>query len=512
MSIKRLSRREVLRAGSALLPAIAVPGVLFPGSADAQTTTSTFDFYISPSGSDSNAGTQASPWSITALNTKQTIYSGKRVGLLPGTYGVGSLMSSNRDSPALRINGGTAAAPTVIAATSRGQAVIAANNGAYGGGTANTCAVLGHKSTAPQQGYVTIDGLKFTGGSYQVIEMGNYDFSGPVISGIVIRNCEFTNNNCANTPAAVGGNCAQISIYKNSGTLLSNNYHHDNYGDGGPGSADHFSALYQWQSSGTTIEYCTLVNSGNLHGKEGSNQGTTIRYCYIDVSSLVTGQNQSGIQGFDGATTGGMTQRSAFHHNVIVFSNLAFDLQSELNNGGWTTPLAIYNNTLIAKSGWSTGIVFYEQTSGSRLLTAYNNLFFLSSASSGYGYSLTNKDAFSLVNYNLYGTSAKWTTVGGGAWNSIGAAGYSSMAAWQAAIAGAAGADANSPSALAVFSNAGANALQYQVSSGPAYQAGRVGGVSSGSVVNIGAWDGTVSRIGYDSQSVIPGAPVLSVS
>ncbi len=272
MSTGRLSRRDILRTGGVLLPAVAVPGLFFPRTAHPQAAVS-FDFYISPSGSDGNAGTQASPWAITSLNTKQSTYSGKRVGLLPGTYNVGSLMSSNRDSPALRINGGASGSPTVIAATSRGQAVIAANNGSYGGGSANICAVLGHKSTAPKQGYVTIDGLKFTGGSYQVIEMGNYDFSGPVISGIVIKNCEFTGSNATNTPKAVGGNCAQISIYKNSGTLLSNNYHHDNYGDGGPGSADHFSALYQWQSSGTTIEYCTLINSGNLHGKEGGQSG-----------------------------------------------------------------------------------------------------------------------------------------------------------------------------------------------------------------------------------------------
>ena len=60
-----------------------------------QPSGTTFDYYVSTTGSDSNAGTLASPWAITAINTKQATYAGKRVGLLPGTYDVSGLMGTN---------------------------------------------------------------------------------------------------------------------------------------------------------------------------------------------------------------------------------------------------------------------------------------------------------------------------------------------------------------------------------------------------------------------------------
>lgn len=505
-----VSRRELLRAGSLLVPGLVVaPGFLLP-AARAQSASS-YDYYIAPTGADGNPGTQSSPWAITAINSKQAQYAGRRVGLLDGTYNVGPMMTQNRDVPALRINGGSASSPTVIAAVHRGAAVISANDGAYGGGN-NSCAVLGHKSTAPQQGYITIDGLKFTGGSYQIIEIGNYDFTGPVVPGVLIQNCEFTDNNCSATQIAIGGNCAQITLNRTSGTILRNNYHHDNVGALGLNSADHFSALYQWQSSGTVVEYCTLINSGNFHGKEGGNQGTTIRNCYIDVSSFTSGQNRSGIQGFDGAPTSGMTQPSSFHNNIIVYNYLALDLQAELNNGGWSTPLAIYNNTIVAASSWTAGLIYYEQTAGARLLRFYNNLFLDSGiAPTSYGYTLANIDAFTLTDYNIYGGHAAWSTVKGGQWNSTSATGYPSFAAWQSSLSGSTGADAHSQNAVVAVVGIGLNALKYQLTTGIALGAGRVGGVAAGAAVNVGAWDGVVTQIGSGTL-VVPNSPVLNVS
>jgi hypothetical protein len=509
-----LSRRDVLRRGALLAPGLIILPNFLLSVARGQAVAS-FDYYISPGGSDNNPGTQASPWAITALNSKQSTYGGKRVGLLDGTYNVGSMMTNNRDSPALNINGGTATSPTVLAAVNPGSATITANNGSYGGGN-NTCAVLGHKSTSPQQGHVTLDGLKLTGGSYQVVEIGNYDNSGPILTGVIIQNCEFTGNDCSTSSNALGGNGAQISLYRNSGTILRNNYHHSNVGMHGVGSADHFSALYQWQTSGTIVEFCTLINTGNLHGKEGGNQGTTIRNCYIDVASFTSGQNRSGIQGFDGAPTSGLTQSSTFHNNIIVYSYAAVDIQAELNNGGWSTPVAIYNNTFVAVQSWDTGLVYYERTAGSRLLRFYNNLYFDNGHSGGYGYLLANGDAPGLIDYNIYGGHPSWSTVPGGQVNSSGITRYSSVSAWQASVSGSTGADAHSQSAVVTFSNAGQNALQYKITSGPAFGTGRVGGVASGAACNIGAWDGTVTQIGVGSTTTVPtavpDAPTLSVS
>ena len=83
-----------------------------------------------------------------------------------------------------------------------------------------------------------------------------------------------------------------------------------------------------------------------------------------------------------------------------------------------------------------------------------------------------------------------------------------SFSTWKSAIGG----DTHSSTISAKpFTNNGAYALQYQVQAGsPAYQAGRVRGVASGAICHIGAWDGTVTQIGYSSGGIVqPNPPVL---
>src|SRR5580700_7034678 len=112
--IPMFTRRTLLKRGGCAVLASAVP--MLVRTARAQTTS--YNFYISPTGSDSNAGTQASPWSINAINTKQALYAGKSVGVLPGTYNIHgliqSLPSGSQQTAALSINGGTSGSPTLI--------------------------------------------------------------------------------------------------------------------------------------------------------------------------------------------------------------------------------------------------------------------------------------------------------------------------------------------------------------------------------------------------------------
>jgi hypothetical protein len=503
-----LSRRELLRVGSLLVPAATlVPGI-FTRVAHAQTPP-TFDYYIAPNGSDSNPGTGGSPWAITAINSKRSTYSGKRVGLLNGTYNVGFLMSTTRDAPALNIDGGSSGSPTFIGAVNARQAIITANNGSYGGGNGNQSSMLAHNKSVPHQGYVTVDGLVLSGASTFCFEVGNYDFTNNALPGVVLQNCEITGNSAANSSVASGVNLCVIALFKATGFRCHNCYIHDNFGWS---DASHFSATYVWQSQGTTFEYCTLVNTGGLHGKEAANQGTTIQYNYIDWTNGPTGQNGACIMGFDGAPQGGLTQTTSIHNNILLGNDEFMDLEAELNNGGWTTPVLIYNNTMISTSGISDdGVRWFEQNPGSRLLKFYNNLFFDSGhAPGGYGYVIANSGAFALCDYNCYGGSSRWTLVPPGSHSSAGANTYSSLSAWQAAIS----ADAHSQNGVAAFSNGGALAQKYRVTSGLAYQAGKVGGVSSGATVNIGAWDGIATQIGSSTTGgvTIPDPPILSVS
>ena len=110
----------------------------------------------------------------------------------------------------------------------------------------------------------------------------------------------------------------------------------------------------------------------------------------------------------------------------------------------------------------------------------------------GYGYFLVNADAFALIDYNLYSGGALWTTVPAGNHTSSGATSHTSLTSWQSAVGG----DAHSITTAPTFTNAGSYALQYTTTTGSAYQAGRVGGLSSGAPINLGAWDGNVTQIG----------------
>ena len=111
-----VTRRTVLKKGGCIALASAVP--LFIRTARAQSAT-TFNYYISPTGSNSNPGTLASPWAISALNSLGSTYAGKSIGFLPGNYSAYALCQASGvgggdDYCAYSIQGGTASSPTYI--------------------------------------------------------------------------------------------------------------------------------------------------------------------------------------------------------------------------------------------------------------------------------------------------------------------------------------------------------------------------------------------------------------
>src|SRR5271166_3668406 len=75
-----LTRRKLLKDSGIAALAAASSNLLL--RAARSQTPPTFNYYIAPNGDDNNAGTLASPWSITALNTKMSTYSGKSIGII----------------------------------------------------------------------------------------------------------------------------------------------------------------------------------------------------------------------------------------------------------------------------------------------------------------------------------------------------------------------------------------------------------------------------------------------
>lgn len=526
--IHATTRRQLLKAGGVLIPAAVVaPGILWRTARAAMAAT-TFDYYISPNGSDSNPGTLAAPWAITAINTKQSTYAGKRLGLLPGTYRVSSLMGTNENVAALTIAGGSGPSnQTYIGSSdasgiySRGAATLQANdNGYYGGGNGNQSPIMAARSGA---NYWTVDGLRFTGFSMWAFHVGNSPSGGACITGWTIQNCEFTGGNDQSNTTSNGVNCGVIIVYASVNGLVTNNWFHDNVGST---DTQHWSCVYQWglgntPTAGNVYSYNTIVKSGNLHGKEAPQYNTEIAYNYIDMTGTLSTSEYCGaaIMGFmaDGGNAGGTATK--WHHNVIRANVMALDFNNDNPTHSYTdSPLYIYNNTIVLIGKQTNGFVSggYDGSGSGHQVSAYNNLYYDNGQSvSTYGYWLTNTDVFALCDYNIYGSWNSFCTVSPGANTSAGMVSRGSLSAWASAIGGLevhSSTNSSNP-----FASAGVDALQYQIaSSSPAYEAGRVGGTPTGAICHVGAWDGTVTRIGCDFAdgviSVLPDPPSLSVS
>src|SRR5690348_7718458 len=204
------TRRQAIQSIGASTVALAVSsilapkahGLIFTGGSAATSAGQPFDFYISTTGSDTNAGTLASPWAITAINTKQATYAGKRLGLLPGTYDVSSLMGTNENVAALTLIGGSSSsAQTYVGSSdssgnySRGTATLDAKgaSGFYGGSNSNQSPIVAARSGC---NFWTVDGVKFIGFSMWAFHVGDSPGSGSAPTHWTIQNCEFTGGNC----------------------------------------------------------------------------------------------------------------------------------------------------------------------------------------------------------------------------------------------------------------------------------------------------------------------------
>jgi hypothetical protein len=533
-----MSRRDVLRAGGLLLPATLLAPALFTRVSQAASS-GAFDYYISTNGNDSNPGTLALPWAITAINTQRSAYAGKRLGILPGTYNVSSLMGPFH-SPALQINGGpNSSTPTFIGssnATGQYQAGTATldakgSSGFYGGGNSNLSTVIGAANgtsggsggpgTPPNWGNWILDGIQITGFSLWAIQVGSYDSTGGQVPNVTIQNCIIHDGNSANAPYS-GVHVGPVQLYQYNNCLVSNCWFY-NYSNVNANST-HCQCITVWggvssgssQSVGLTIQLCTFVNSGGIYGiyDTGIISGTTIQQCYFDMTTAGSGTgvpNGVAIMGFGNTGAGGLAG-STFRNNIIRGGG-PIDGYVATAQDQWAAKGACYNNTwdLAGGAGFAAagvGFRFVEASGYSGMFSCYNNLCYDNGASGamGYGYNSGNVDGFAVCDYNIYGTRNTFSTYGTNGGVSVTSQTFSS---WKSAI----GRDAHSSTNSAnPFTNNGPLSLLYQVQTGsPAYQTGRVGGVVSGAVCNVGAWDGTVTQIGYSSGGIsLPGPPVLT--
>lgn len=453
-----------------------------------------FDFYIGPTGSDSNDGlTPETPWAITALNSKRATYTGATVGLMDGTYNVKSLLDANTDIDewALDVDGGMDGSPTIIQSVNPRQAIITAKDGSTYGNAAST-PLLGHSGTTAHRGYVVFDGLKITGHSRLAIRIGIYAV-GSRIPGVIVRNCEFTDMNGSAFGTNSGLNFEQLELNRCTGYKVQNNSFHDNVGEIA-GSNDHFSALLTWECDQGLIEYNTCVNSGGLYAKEWEQWGHTIQYNHVDVSALSSDTSQA-LQDFCGSSVDNGVG-TTIHHNVLIAGQVATLVQT-LGEGGFITPsLSFYNNTCIIKPSIASRGPLFRTVAGQ--LSFYNNIIVDQSAGgSDHAAVAVNVDGPGVMDHNLWHATneVRFSTYSNATDTSRDTVNSHNL--FKSAMGGSN--DANSISGSdPLFVASGANAAYYQLQGeSPAKNAGRIGGTSGGATCDMGAWDGVV-RIGCD--------------
>lgn len=480
MSIYR-SGSNILRFGAGSL--LQVPAA--PAS---------FDFYIGPSGSDSNDGlTPSTPWALTALNTKRALYSpsgvGKRIGLLDGTYSCQSLLGTTSDAPGLDMEGGTPGNPVVLQSVNPLGAILS-GSGSY----TETGPLIGHTpgTGRTHRGYIEFRDFQLTNfNCYLLLNVGIYG-THEGLEGIVYSGLWAHDNTAEGAPGT--DNVEIITLNECSGAIVENNVFEDNINWNNTSDADHLNACLMWQGRGTIFRYNTVIHSGGgFYAKEINSQGNEVYGNYIDCGMYTSGAY--GIYDMTGFNTAGLTETTLVHHNVVISSGSGIYLVATLDlQGGFITPCKIWNNTIVM----TTDATFVEnalgvrtQTAGDGLIEVYNNII-TGDISIDNKMLLTNPGCPGIWNYNLtpVGVSSRLKANNG---SSTTLSDHTSIASLRSAISAAGGISNfdsqgvtnNTPG----FTATGSLAQRYQLDVGsPAAGTGSSDGTTGGSAVDMGAW------------------------
>jgi hypothetical protein len=509
------TRRTLLKRGGYAALATAAPMLI--RTARAQTTS--FNFYIGPNGSDSNPGTQASPWAITSLNNKWTAYAGKSVGILPGTYNVYALVQAGAgfNRPALVVNGGTSGSPTLIQSTTPRGAILTAANPSGGGYPTNNCGMIGqgqYSSAPPNLGNVIIDGLYFTRGfqvalNFYLAQSGSGE-GGP--TGLEIRNCEVFD-----ISGVLDNNVSAIYLQGYTGAWVHNNKLHS-VQPGGGGNADDCAGIYSYYCHSNIYEYNTIYDCNNaIFDKASPNGNHTWRYNYLESNGLTP---QNCVHGGSG---GQLSDKLTIHNNIMLAP------QSGLWDGSGGAvgvnvayqSLLLYNNTCLFAAG-DSGVYF--PAGGSTVsppanVTQYNNVF--SYTSTGFqGAWCYPSPSLVASDYNLVGTyAASSTALGMSTQGNLGTPTLYTLASWRTVFGLDAHSAALNPSFLSpTYTASSLNPLGWALQSGTAGSAsssspGSVGGVTGGALCDMGAWGGASppTQIGcnFGPAGAVPNPPVI---
>lgn len=457
----------------------------------------TFDYYIGPAGSDANPGTQASPWALTALNTKRALYAGKKVGVLPGTYNcislVGGIYANTFSTPAFSIAGGTASAQTVIQSTvARGAILDAGANSTNNAAGQPLIGTLGNGNGGGTAGlgYITIDGFTLINCFNRTISIGaitGAPFTGTTRLKNVIVQHNYCNGLTNNLPAA---NTTAITLYACDGAHVWDN-RIGNISD----TTARGTAIEIWTSINCITEFNTTVagtggQTGGFFHKNSSQANNTIRYNFADLTGA--GTNSSGCVGMD--SDGDGTTTSSIYGNIFVGDQPVNP--AVIVTGGYPNSLCKqlwFNNTFSGIPGCS--VAAFERFGAPGTITFYNNIVARSTVG-GRGDMDTSVSALALADYNCYpsipslGLSADGT-------NNYPTSLVNNLPARTAALpAGCIGKETHSKASPPLFQGTGVEPLRFQLQSASVCKgSGSTTGQVGGAAVDMGAY-GIATQVG----------------
>jgi hypothetical protein len=492
------SRRDVLSRGAGVLCVLALPEFVIQKALSQ--STATLDYYISPTGSDSNPGTQSSPWAITSLhdtNANNSKMAGKKVGMIAGTYSTSSMQSGSSPGdyqhPVLNLPQGTSGSPTVVQSVSGPGTVILDNSSST---TSNP--LIGQNPNLA--GYWTIDGLTIKGNNSTAqafLVSGRYNTfsysssSAAAAHGITVQNCEIYN---LNITGPNGSNYGGMMMQGTNGAVIKNNYIHNVYK---PADATHCHCYEEYGCLGSQIHYNTFANSSGGMDLKAGVSGADIAYNYFYNCTGSSGAVGAicGADGAEGNPNGPGTANVA-HHNI--FDSCSGTHACDVNNIS-AQNLYYYNNTIYDTRSGSNVVADLRSSAISQF---YNNILVTTANTGGgsYGTLALSSGKWSNVSNNCYFLHSS-----NGGWGQ--GTTYNSLAAFQASAGSLdSGSIASNPTFTASITP-GAGTAQFKLGSGSPCIGTGTGGI------NMGAWDGTVTQIGYDfSSGPIPDSPRLIVS
>lgn len=459
------------------------------GTSNATTNASgTFNFYISPTGSDSNNGTSTStPWAITALNSKRATYAGQTVGLMDGTYDIHTMTAYNGGtSPKLGIAPGTTGNPTIIKAVNPRLAIIDNT------GTSNALAAIGQSETTA--GYCTLKDVVVKGCTQHSI-LFKYESNSSSNQGVelVVDGCEVKQQLFATIDITIG-----IFIQGFDVATVTNNYLHDIHNSSQESAC---SGIEMYGCRGNIIEFNTFTDVyTGIYDKYAAGgvdmQGTEIRYNYFLGTTIA-------LLGFDNRGQTGVPPSAGPYTSYKIHHNVFEECPQILTNPGSFSayaPVEWYNNTVYNNSASLSGPALHAQAAGC-YPSYYNNITYHTTSYSTWRATTVSLNAGAAaciaLDYNCYGPSTVTLQTNGilGQPYTNGGADYvlRTFTQWKTATGGDSHAIVNDPS----FTMSGSNAARFQLGgSSPCLNVGHVGGVSGGATRHMGAWDGVVSQIG----------------